>query len=233
MAPKKLIFHVVLNNDMDDSMSITAVDDFPDELGEYRESIFAQMNGKDYYKSQLVLMQGEDFITYDFYSDRAWIDAVKQQAVKPYQERDREATRVLEREQWKQEGVRELREARGSEFSHVYHIVDSETGQPIYVGQAIEVDRRMQQHYNQSQALSGQPKLYGYLNQIITDGRAYPTTRVVSRVPRMDVNRAEQAEIFRLIREGVVLFNKEYMRGTTRARAMTAVEIPIEWLVKA
>ncbi|SRR6266487_1456818 len=233
MAPKRSVFRIVVNDDMENSQLVMEVGDFPDELGEYRESIFAQMNGKDYYASQLVLMQGEDFITYDFYSDKAWIDAVKKQVAESFEERDREATRVLEVEQLKQEWARESRQARGSDFSHVYHIVDSETGQPIYVWQAIDVDRRMQQHYNQSLALMGPPKLYSYLNQIITDGRAYPTTRVVNRVPRMDVNRAEQVEIFRLIKEGAVLFNKEYMRGTTRARAMTAVEIPIEWLVKA
>jgi len=233
MAPRKLIFHVVVNNDMDDSMSITAVDDFPDELGEYRESIFAQMNGKDYYKSQLVLMQGEDFITYDFYSDRAWIDAVKQQAVEPYQEREREEAKLQEQEYWKQEGVRESRVARGAEFSFIYHVVDRETAHPVYVGRSVNVDTRIQQHLNNSRTLSGIPKLYGYLSKILEEGRDVPIVRVVDRVPRALAEREENAEIFRLIREGVLLFNKESVRATTRARALMNISIPTEWRIEA
>src|SRR5438045_3658839 len=106
MAPKRSIFRIVVNDDMENSMPIAAMDDFPDELGEYRESIFAQMNGNGYYTSQLVLALGDGFVTYDFYSDRAWLDKVRRQAVEPYEEQKREEARILEREQWKQEGIR-------------------------------------------------------------------------------------------------------------------------------
>jgi hypothetical protein len=229
MAPKKSIFRVVINGDMDNSIPITGAEDFPDELGEYRESIFAQLSGTDYYTSQLVLKRGDDFITYDFYSDRAWLDEVKWQAVQPYEEREREQARILEREQWKQEGMREAREAKGAEFSFLYHVVDRETGLPIYVGRSVDVERRIQQHLNSARSLSGIPKLYGYLGKLIEEERDLPTVRVVGKTARAFADREEQAEIFRLIREGVPLFNKEYVRATTRARALMNVQFPIEW----
>lgn len=229
MAPKKSIFRVVVNGDMDNSIPIMVVEDFPDELGEYRESIFAQMAGTDYYTSQLVLKRGDDFITYDFYSDRAWLDEVKRQAVEPYEEREREQARILEREQWKQEGIREAREARGAEFSFIYHVVDRETALPVYVGRSVDVERRIQQHLNAARSLSGIPKLYGYLGKLIEEERDLPTVRVVGKIARTSADREEQAEIFRLIREGIPLFNKEYVRATTRTRALMNVEFPIEW----
>lgn len=229
MASKKSIFHAVINGDMDNSLPITAVEDFPDELGEYRESIFAQMAGTDYYTSQLVLKRGDSFITYDFYSDQAWLDEVKRQAVEPYEEREREQARILEREQWKQEGIKEAREARGTEFSFIYHVVDGETALPVYVGRSVDVERRIQQHLTNARSLSGIPKLYGYLGKLLEEERDLPTVRVVGRAVRASADREEQAEIFRLIREGAPLFNKEYVRATTRVRALMNVRFPIEW----
>ncbi len=227
--PKKSIFRIVLNGDMDNSVPVTAIEDFPDELGEYRETIFSQMTGRDYYTSQLVLKREDDFIIYDFYSDRAWLDEVKRQAVEPYEEREREQARLLELERWKQEGIREAREVRGAEFSFIYHVVDRETALPVYVGRSVDVERRIQQHLNSARSLSGIPKLYGYLGKLIEEERDLPTVRVVGKTERAFADKEEQAEIFRLIREGIPLFNKEYVRATTRVRALMNVEFPIEW----
>ncbi len=79
MAPRRTnrraTFRIVVDEDMGNPISITSIEDFPDFLGRYRESIFAQMTGEDYYKSQLVLtLQKDGFVTYDFYSEQAWID---------------------------------------------------------------------------------------------------------------------------------------------------------------
>ncbi len=229
MAPKKSIFRVVVDNDMDNSILIIDVGDFPDELGEYRDSIFAQMNGKDYYASQLVLMRGDTLVTFDFYSDLAWLNAVRRQAVEPYVERQREEVQELEYEQLRQDVIREIREERGAKPALIYHIVDHETELPIYVGESMYPDRRLQQHLTSSQILSGIPGLHAYLHQRLEEGRPLPKARIVGKTTKALAKREEQAETFRLIREGVQLLNIESVRKTTRARAMMDLKIPLEW----
>jgi hypothetical protein len=101
---QRATFRIVVDGDLDNPLPITAIEDFPDFLGGYRESIFAQMSGEDYYKSQLVLRSREgDLITYDFYSEQAWIDEMVESQVKerlePYEraEREDEMNREIER----------------------------------------------------------------------------------------------------------------------------------------
>ncbi len=122
---------------------VTDIASFPDSLGRYRESIFAQMTGEDYYKSQLVLLVAEDsFTTYDFYSESAWINEMVDTRVKeelePYENLKRED--ALNREVERGVQVRlaeeeELRRAKGEELASIYRIFDSVTKQPVYVGQ--------------------------------------------------------------------------------------------------
>src|SRR2546429_3230379 len=115
MAPRRTnqrtMLRIVVDGDMDNPILVTAVEDFPGFLGRYRESIFAQMTGDDYYKSQLVLLLQEgSLVTYDFYSEQAWIDEMVEtqvrQKLEPYEEREREdeINREIERRGWGRNG---------------------------------------------------------------------------------------------------------------------------------
>src|SRR5258708_16073878 len=101
---QRATFRIVVDGDLDNPLPITEIEDFPDFLGGYRESIFAQMIGENYYKSQLVLwLQEGGFVTYDFYSEQAWINEMVQtqvrQKLEPYEqaEREDEMNREIER----------------------------------------------------------------------------------------------------------------------------------------
>jgi hypothetical protein len=223
---------------MGNAMPVTAVEDFPDFLGRYRESIFAQMIGEDYYTSRLVLTQEDDFITYDFYSEQAWIDAMVEtqvrQKLEQYEEREREdeMNREIERRvQERMEEEEELRRARGADLSTIYRVFDNVTQRPVYVGQTKKnVETRMQEHIAKALSPSGEPRLHGFLSQRIEE-KSFPTIQVVRKTLTRSVRREEDAEIRRLIREGVPLFNREYVRATTRARyAMGDIQFPIEGL---
>jgi len=80
---RRATFRIVVDGDLDNPLPVTAIEEFPDFLAGYRESIFAQMVGEEYYKSQLVLRLREGgFVTYDFYSEQAWIDKMVETARK-------------------------------------------------------------------------------------------------------------------------------------------------------
>src|SRR5262245_23598290 len=88
-------FRVVINSDTGHPISIRSVEELPDSLGQYKESIFAQMREEYYYASQLVLkLEDGQFVTYDFYSEQAWIDTMVeiqvQQKLEPYERLERE-----------------------------------------------------------------------------------------------------------------------------------------------
>jgi hypothetical protein len=230
-------FRIVVDDDMDNPIIVTDVASFPDALGRYRESIFAQMTGPDYYTSQLVLLLGEDtFVTYDFYSEQAWIDTVVETQVKeklePYEEIKREdaLNREVERRvQARLAEEEELRRAKGEELASIYRIFDNVTQQPVYVGQTKRsVEARMQEHIKRALTPTSTDLLYKFLGQRIEE-KNFPTIQVVGQVLARSVRTAESTEIRRLIQGEVPLFNIESLRASTRARyAMGDIQFPIE-----
>src|SRR5205807_4804374 len=127
---RRATFRIVVDGDLDNPIPITGLEDFPDFLGGYRESIFAQMVGEEYYKSQLVLRSGEGgFVTYDFYSEQAWIDEMVEtqvrQKLEPYEqaEQEDEMNREIERRvQERMAEEQELRRARGADLATIYRV---------------------------------------------------------------------------------------------------------------
>lgn len=244
MAPRRTnlqaTFRIIVDGDMGNPIPITSVEDFPDFLGRYKESIFAQMTGEDYYKSQLVLLlQDDGFVTYDFYSEQAWIDEMVEtqvrQKLEPYEEREREdeMNREIERRvQARMEQEEELRRARGADLSYIYRIFDNVTQLPVYVGKTKKsIETRIQEHIAKALSpSSGEPRLHGFLSQRIEE-KNFPTIQVVKQTLTRSVRREESAEIRRLILEGVPLFNIESVRATTRARyLMGDIQFPLEGL---
>ena len=237
---QRTTFRIVVDGDLNNPLPITVVDDFPDFLGRYRESIFAQMMGEDYYKSQLTLMMQEgSFITYDFYSEQAWINEMVEtqvrQKLEPYVDREREddMNRKIERRvQERMEEEQELRRARGADLSTIYRVFDNVTQLPVYIGQTKKsIEARMQQHVAQALLPSaGEPRLHEFLSQRIEE-KHFPTIQVVRQTLSRSARQEENIEIQKLIMQGVPLFNIESVRATTRARyLMGEIQFSIEGL---
>jgi hypothetical protein len=234
---QRATFRIVIDEDIDSAIAVTAVADFPDALGRYRESVWAQMTGEDYYRSQLVLRSRDgNFVTYDFYSEQAWIDMLVetqvQERLAPIEQAEREAALNREVERRVQERMTveaTLRQMRGTEVASIYRVVDTVAGLPVYVGQTKKrVEVRIQDHVRQALAFSGEPRFHAFLRQRIEEQRL-PTIQVVRQVFVQDARAAETAEIRRLIAEGASLFNRESVQATTRARMqMGEIQLLIE-----
>ncbi len=229
-----------MDGDLDNPLPVTAIEEFPDFLAGYRESIFAQMVGEEYYKSQLVLRLREGgFVTYDFYSEQAWIDEMVETQVReklePYEQAEREDEMNMEIERRVQERMaeeQELRRARGADLASIYRVFDNVTQLPVYIGHTKKsVETRMQQHIAKALSpSSGEPRLHGFLSQRIQE-KNFPTIQVVRQTLARSARREESAEIRSLILQGVPLFNIESVRVTTRARySMGEIQFPIEGL---
>jgi len=237
---RRATFRIVVDGDLDNPLPVTAIEEFPDFLAGYRESIFAQMVGEEYYKSQLVLRLREGgFVTYDFYSEQAWIDEMVETQVReklePYEQAEREDEMNMEIERRVQERMaeeQELRRARGADLASIYRVFDNVTQLPVYIGHTKKsVETRMQQHIAKALSpSSGEPRLHGFLSQRIQE-KNFPTIQVVRQTLARSARREESAEIRSLILQGVPLFNIESVRVTTRARySMGEIQFPIEGL---
>jgi predicted metal-dependent HD superfamily phosphohydrolase len=177
-----------------------------------------------------------NFITYDFYSEQAWIDMLVetqvQERLAPIEQAEREAALNREVERRVQERMTveaTLRQMRGTEVASIYRVVDTVAGLPVYVGHTKKrVDVRIQEHVRQALAFSGEPRFHAFLRQRIEEQRL-PTIQVVRQVFAQDARAEETREIRRLITEGISLFNKESMQATTRARMqMGEIQLLIE-----
>jgi hypothetical protein len=223
---RRTTFRIVVDGDLDNPLPVTTIEEFPDFLAGYRESIFAQMVGEEYYKSQLVLRLREGgFVTYDFYSEQAWIDEMVETQVReklePYEQAEREDEMNMEIERRVQERMveeEELRRARGADLASIYRVFDNVTQLPVYIGHTKKsIETRMQQHIAKALSpSSGEPRLHGFLSQRIQE-KNFPTIQVVRQTLARSARREESAEIRGLILQGVPLFNIESVRATTRA----------------
>jgi len=171
---------IVIDDDTDNPVVVTRLADFPDVLGKYRESVWAQMTGKDYYSSQLVLRSGEDLIKYDFYSEQAWIDEMVEEEVEDRLEpiKRAEAEAEAHRAEAKIEAEIErrvearlaeaaaARQARGLELASIYQITDTVINAPVYIGQTKKpVAARIQDHVRQALSPAGIPSTTAALRQ--------------------------------------------------------------------
>lgn len=190
--------------------------------------------------SQLVLKREDgQFITYDFYSELAWIDEMVeiqvQQKLEPYERLEREeamAKEVEARVQARMQQEEEQRRATGTELASIYRIFDNVDQRPVYVGQTKKsIEARMQQHIAKALGpMSGEAQLIGFLRDRIAE-KNFPTIQIVKQTLVRSVRQEESAEIRRLIQEGVPLFNRESIQATTRARySMGEIQFPIEKL---
>lgn len=103
----------------------------------------------------------------------------------------------------------------------VYEFIDPDTGAAVYVGQATDVEKRVDQHLRASTSTG---LFYIWIANLVQQGKRPIVRKVVHGSGKIELKRLEQEHTDKLLAEGAKLFNQRASDSSYRLARYVTIE---------